>query len=117
LALLFSFADEGKMTSSSDFTAIAMGLKGTTAAPHFDRTAFKVRRIYATLAGDGLSANLKLTPDEQEFKVMVAPAVFAAVPGGWGRQGWTRMALTTAERDEVAAALEMAWRHGSAKRP
>jgi len=32
------------MTSASDFTEIALGLDGTISAPHFDRTAFKVRR-------------------------------------------------------------------------
>jgi hypothetical protein len=105
------------MTSASDFTQIALALPGTTAAPHFDRTAFKVPRTYATLAADGLSANLKLKPDEQEFKVMMAPEAFAAVPGGWGRQGWTVMTLATVGRDELAAVLEMAWRHGAAKKP
>jgi len=52
-ALLFSFVDEEAMTSSSDFRAIALSLVGTTEAPHFDRAAFKVARIYATLAADG----------------------------------------------------------------
>ena len=86
------------MASVSDFTQIALGLAGTTSAPHFDRTAFKVRRTYATLAADGRSANLKLTPDEQEFKVMLAPEAFAAVG-----------------REELAAALEMAWTHAVKK--
>ena len=103
------------MTTASDLTEIALALEGTTAAPHFDRIAFKVRRTYATLAADGLSANLKLTPDEQEFKVMMAPEAFAAVPGGWGRQGWTVVTLAAVGREELAAALEMAWRHGAAK--
>ena len=103
------------MTSASDFTAIATGLSGTTSAPHFERTAFKVQRTYATLAADGLSANLKLTPDEQEFKVMLAPEAFASVPGGWGRQGWTVVTLAAVGREELAAVLEMAWRHGAAR--
>jgi hypothetical protein len=30
---------------------VALALEGTTEAPHVDRTAVKVRRIYATLAG------------------------------------------------------------------
>jgi hypothetical protein len=103
------------MTNASDFTEIALGLDGTTTAPHFDRTAFKVRRTYATLAADRLSANLKLTPDEQEFKVMLAPEAFAPVAGGWGRQGWTVVTFAALGRDELAAALEMAWRHGARK--
>lgn len=92
-----------------------MELPGTTAAPHFDRTAFKVRRTYATLAADGLTVNLKLSPDEQEFKVMMAPEAFAAVTGGWGRQGWTTVTLAGVAEAELRAVLEMAWRHGAAK--
>jgi predicted DNA-binding protein (MmcQ/YjbR family) len=102
------------MTSASDFTEIALALPGTTAAPHFDRTAFKVRRIYATLAADGLTANLKLKPDEQEFKVLLAPDAFAPVAGGWGRQGWTVVTFANLSREELAAALDVAWRHGAA---
>src|SRR6218665_2925693 len=54
LALLFSFADEESMTTASEFRAIAMSLPESTEAPHFDRAAFKVKRIYATLAADGM---------------------------------------------------------------
>jgi len=103
------------MANASDFIEIASALEGTTSAPHFDRTAFKVRRIYATLSADGLSANLKLTPDEQEFKALLAPEAFAPVAGGWGRQGWTTVTLAAVSREELAAALEMAWRHAVVK--
>ena len=103
------------MANSEIFTAIAMALPGTTSAPHFDRTAFKVKRIYATLAGDGLSANIKFTPDEQELKCMVAPDIFAAIDNGWGRQGWTTMRLAPASAEDIEAALAMAHMHGAAK--
>ena len=99
------------MTSSSVFREIALSLAGTTEAPHFDRQAFKVKRIYATLAADGQTANLKLTPDEQEFKVMLAPEAFAAIDNGWGRQGWTTVTLVTISEAELRAALEMAHAH------
>jgi hypothetical protein len=61
------------MATEKDLRRIALSLEGTTEAPHFDRTAFKVARIYVTLASDGRTANLKLSPDEQEFKGMMAP--------------------------------------------
>jgi hypothetical protein len=93
-----------------------MEFEGTVSAPHFDRTAFKVRRTYATLAADGRSANLKLTPDEQEFKVMMAPEAFAPVPGGWGRQGWTVVTLQAVSQEELRAVLEMAWARAVAKK-
>ncbi|ODT69789.1 MAG: hypothetical protein ABS75_15210 [Pelagibacterium sp. SCN 63-23] len=104
------------MADSETFTRIALALPGTIAAPHFDRTAFKVRRIYATLAADGQSANLKLTPGEQIFKCQLAPAIFQAIGNGWGRQGWTTMYLGPANEDDIATALQMAHAHAVTKR-
>lgn len=103
------------MTSSSDFKRIALSLAGTTQAPHFDRQAFKVARTYATLAADEQTANLKLTPDEQEFKAMLAPEAFVPINNGWGRQGWTTMVLDRLSEAELRAALEMAYAHALPK--
>lgn len=103
------------MADSADFTSIALALPGTVCAPHVDRLAFKVRRIYATVAADGASANIKFTPDEQAFKCMMAPELFEALDNGWGRQGWTTMRLGPATRDDIAAALAMAHVHGARK--
>ncbi|MEO5807181.1 MmcQ/YjbR family DNA-binding protein [Devosia sp.] len=88
-----------------------MALADTVEAPHFDRAAFRVKRIYTTLAADGLTANLKLLPDEQEFKCLVAADAFAPVPNAWGKQGWTTLTLANVDEAELHAALEMAWRH------
>lgn len=104
------------MANSEIFTRIAMALPGTVSAPHFDRIAFKVNRIYATLAADGLSANINFTPDEQALKCLVAPEIFRAIENGWGRQGWTTMWLEPATEADVEVALAMAHRHGAAKR-
>lgn len=103
------------MANSEIFTQIAMSLDGTRSAPHFDRTAFKVKRTYATLAADGLSANIKFTPEEQELKCMVAPEIFEAIDNGWGRQGWTTMRLGPADARDIEAALAMAHVHAVAK--
>lgn len=99
------------MVSAEEFTRIAMALPGTTAAPHFDRIAFKVKRTFATLAADGKSANLKFTTDEQDFKCTIAPKVFEAINNAWGRQGWTTMNFAAASAEDVAAALAMAHAH------
>jgi hypothetical protein len=104
------------MANKQDLRRAALALEGTTEAPHFDRTAFKVARIYATLAADGRTANLKLLPEEQEFKCMMAPAAFAPVPGGWGRQGWTTVTLAAVSIAELRDALTTAWRHAVPKR-
>ena len=105
------------MATGRDLRRIAMTLEGTSEAPHFDRAAFKVKRIYATLADDGMTANLTLTPDEQEFKCMLAPEVFAPVPNAWGKQGWTTLTLAKATAADLKAALEMAWAHAVPTKP
>ena len=89
------------MADGADARRIALSLEGTTAAPHFDRMAFKVVRNYATLAANGQTINLKFTPDEQEFKCLLAPEAFAPIPNGWGRNGWTVAKL--AALDEAVA--------------
>lgn len=104
------------MARAADLRRVALALAGTAEAPHFDRAAFKVARIYMTLAADGRSANFKFTPDEQEFKCMMAPAAFAPVPGAWGRQGWTTATLAALSAAELKDALETAWRHAVPKR-
>jgi YjbR len=103
------------MANAKGLRRIALSLEGTTEAPHFDRAAFRVARIYATLAADGRTANLKLSPDEQEFKCMLAPEAFAPVPGGWGKQGWTTATLSALSAAELRDALETAWRHALPK--
>ena len=95
---------------------IALSLEGTTEAPHFDRKAFKVARIYVTLAPDERTANFRFTPDEQEFKCMMAPEAFAPLPNAWGRNGATAANLSKLRVAELRAALEMAYAHAVKKR-
>jgi len=104
------------MATGTDLRRLALALEGTTEAPHFDRAAFRVARIYVTLAADGKSANFKFAPDEQELKCTLYPDGFAPVPGGWGRQGWTTATLSALSRAELQDALTTAWRHGVAKK-
>jgi hypothetical protein len=45
------------MSTGEDIRRIALSLEGTTDAPHFDRTAFRAKRIYVTLAADEKTAS------------------------------------------------------------
>ncbi len=99
------------MAEAAALRRLALALDGVTAAPHMDRTAFKVARIFATLAADGVTANLKLSEDEQALKCAVAPDAFRPVAGGWGRMGWTTLDLAALTEAELADALAIAWRH------
>jgi len=96
------------MISAEEVTRLALSLPDARAEPHFDRVAFKARITFATLAPDGRSVNLKFAPEHQAFKVMMAPAGFQPVPGGWGRMGWTVMNLDAATPAEAEAALREA---------
>ena len=96
------------MSTSADLRRIALSLEGTTEAPHFDRTAFRVRRIYVTLAADGKTANFMFTPEEQEFKCMMAPEAFAPVPNAWGKRGATTAILSKLTMTELKDALRSA---------
>jgi len=98
-------------TTGEDLRRAALALEGTVEAPHFERAAFKVARIYVTLAADARSANFKFSPDEQAFKCELAPGAFAPVPNAWGKQGWTTALLAELEPDDLYVALETAWRH------
>jgi hypothetical protein len=99
------------MATSEDLRRIALSLAGTAEAPHFDRAAFRVARIYVTLAADGRTANFKFTPDEQEFKCMMAPEIYSPVPNAWGRQGSTTAELAGMSVAELELALRTAWGH------
>jgi len=104
------------VVTSSDLRRIALSLDGTSEAPHFERAAFKVVRIYVTLAADGRTANFKFAPDEQEMKCLVAPDAFAPVPNAWGKQGWTTAKLSALSVAELKDALAIAWRHALPKK-
>ena len=110
---MMSAVAESEMASGADLRRMALALAGTSEAPHFERAAFKVTRIYVTLAADGRTANF---PDEQEFKCMMASVAFAPVPGGWGAQGWTTATLSAMSAAQLKDALETAWRHAVPKK-
>jgi hypothetical protein len=103
------------LATAADLRRLALALPGTASAPHFDRTAFKVDRIFVTLAADALTANIRFTPDEQEFKCQLAPEIFRPLDNAWGRQGWTAISLGAATEDDLRAALAMAHRHAVGK--
>ena len=103
------------MATGEDLRRIALSLPGVTEAPHFDRLAFRAARIFTTLAADRQSANIRFSPDEQEFKCLLAPQAFSPLKGGWGETGWTRAELAALDEAELRAALQMAWSHAQQK--
>lgn len=91
--------------------SLALGLPGAEEKSHFGKADFRVRnRIFASLPEAGVAV-VKLTPDQQQVVTESEPAIFAPVKGGWGRQGWTRVALEKADEAAMLSALRTAWRN------
>lgn len=99
------------MATAKEFTDIALALEGTAELPHFERKAFKARRIYATLVPDGLTANIRFSLDEQEFRCAAQPEAYRPVPNKWGAAGWTTAVLPALTPNELSVALASAWQH------
>jgi hypothetical protein len=99
-----------------DALACALALPGVAAHPHFDRTAVRAGkgRIFATFGRSG-GMNVRLTPDEQALFTESAADVVVPLVGGWGRQGWTTVALGAADRALVMSILTTAWRGAAPK--
>lgn len=93
------------------FRKLALALPEACEGAHMGHADFRVgKRIFATLGHpDGTFAMVKLSPSQQADFVRRAPRVFAPVPGGWGRQGSTRVKLRTATAKTVQPALLAAW--------
>lgn len=97
---------------------LALSLENVSAAPHFNRAAFRTpRRIFATLANDGVDLNLMFDPALRDFYCEQEPEAFAPVPGGWGKQGATRCELKRVDADTLLSALRVAHALANAPKP
>ena len=104
------------MIRANRFRELALSFAGALEVPHMDRVAFRTkRRIFATLAPDGGSANLLLDLDLQEAVCEALPKAFAPVPGGWGRMGYTTVSLRAVSEADLTRALGEA--HARASEP
>ncbi|MGD0778325.1 MAG: MmcQ/YjbR family DNA-binding protein [Candidatus Solibacter sp.] len=103
--------------TGADFRRMALSMPEAVEGAHFGNADFRVGgKIFATLAleKEGFGV-LLLSPEEQAGMVEDAPEVFSPVPGGWGRQGSTRVRLAAVAPDILAAALGTAWRRRAPK--
>jgi hypothetical protein len=99
------------------FRKLALSLPEAVASSHFDVPDFRVDgKIFATAGRIDGKAVLKLTPDQQQMLSEAEPSMFAPVPGGWGRKGWTNLVLAKADARTAKSALWMAWRNTAPKK-
>lgn len=91
---------------------IALSLPEAEEKSHFDRPDFRVRnKIFVSLHAAEKRLVVKLGPEEQAMLVESEPKVFAPVPGGWGRKGWTQVANAAILREAVSRG----WRNAAPK--
>jgi hypothetical protein len=56
------------------------------------------------------------SPEQQEFKCMMAPEAFAPVPNAWGQRGATTANLAKLTVAELEDALRTAWGRAVSKK-
>jgi YjbR len=99
------------MITPAEARSIALSFEGTDEQPHFNRTAFTVKKkIFATLSYEDKTLNLKFTPQVQMIFCPPESEVIFAIPNGWGRQGWTTINLDKGNKKLVKSALEEAYK-------
>jgi hypothetical protein len=109
---------EVEVMTGAGFRRIALSMPEAVEGSHFNNPDFRVAgKIFATLAleKEGFGT-LLLTPEQQAGMVEDAPELFSRVPGGWGRQGATRVRLAKVTPDILEGALRTAWRRRAPKR-
>ena len=106
------------MLTAKGFRRIALGMKDAVESAHMGHPDFRNSRnrgkIFATLADQDVGV-VKLTPEQQEEFVREHSIAFVPASGAWGRQGWTRVRLETADEDTVEQAMTLAWQNSAVK--
>src|SRR5580658_9274052 len=105
--------EEEAIVTAARFRKIALSMPEAVEGSHFNHPDFRVDgKIFATLGfeKDGFGV-LLLTPEQQAGMVEDAPEIFSPVPGGWGRQGSTRVLLARVAPDVLEGALRTAWQN------
>ena len=93
-----------------DFRKLALSLPETEERSHMNHPDFRIGgKIFATLSPREGWGMVKLTPDQQEMFVKLAPATFQPVKGGWGLKGATNVILNKAGKKITREALLTAW--------
>jgi hypothetical protein len=98
------------MITASEVRSIALSFEATGEQPHFNRTAFTIKKkIFATLSFEDKTLNVKFNPQVQFIFCPPESNVIFAIPNGWGKQGWTTIDLNKANKKLVKSALQEAY--------
>ena len=101
------------MVTEGAFRTAVLSLPHVTAAPHFDRLAYRRRIIFASLAADGASANLLLPAQRQLELIARFPQALQRVANKWGSRGWTSVNLKAVDLGDIEYLLKIAFEHAA----
>lgn len=100
-----------------EFRILALTLPLAIEKPHFERASFRVDaprgKTIATLLEKDATANVFLSPDEQEMLIAAEPGIFSKVANKWGDKGATQMQLSAGNEPTILSALHLSWRHAA----
>jgi len=99
------------MLTAETFADLALSFPGTEQTPHFDRTGFRVigKRMFATYLAKDNTANIFLSPVEQQLFCQMDAANIFPVPNKWGEKGATTFRLNDTDPQLVQEALLSAY--------
>lgn len=101
--------------TDEDLVVLALSLPETAEGSHFGTRDFRVGgKIFMTLPGPDFCV-VKLTPDQQQMALETMPQHVAAVPGGWGLKGSTRLYHHGTDRAAIETLVRRAWRNVAPK--
>ncbi|MEJ7610999.1 MAG: MmcQ/YjbR family DNA-binding protein [Ferruginibacter sp.] len=104
------------MISPATFREMALSLPGATEHPHFEKAAFKTKKIFATLDATGTLGCLMLSLIDQSVFCKVDASVIYPVPNQWGQQGATYFELKKLRKSIVKDALQQAYENSLGKK-
>ena len=100
------------------FRRLALAMPEAVESAHMAHPDFRVGgKVFATLGyPDANWGMVKLTTEQQEMFMRVAPDVFVPAKGAWGRAGSTTVQLKRVKAAVLRDALHTAWRNVAPKR-
>ena len=104
--------------TAATFRRLALEIPGAIESSHMNHPDFRLHgKIFASLGYPNDDyAMVKLTPEQQQTFLKLAPQVFAPCAGAWGKQGSTSVVLRAAKVGLLRAALEAASQSVNTKR-
>jgi predicted DNA-binding protein (MmcQ/YjbR family) len=98
------------MVSASAFRTLALAFEDVTEAPHFDKTSFRIgTKIFATMDVVKNEVMVKLSMAEQSVFCGIDREMIYPVPGKWGLNGSTFIALKKVKKEILKDALQRAY--------